>query len=380
VTTERIRPRNLGLLVALLLAVPSCTDPDPEAPGEFICRLSVSHLADLGHIEDPISITGQGAVHVSPLGENGWAVLQPGMDIVMYAHDGRYLGVMGTRGEGPLELTAPMSMAAGPGDSIWVSHRSGWLVFAADGTPAREVPTPGSRSIDGFTPSGIAFKLYAAGVLQPDGAVRASLYVRRWPRDPGAPALDPVGPGVADLDRGARVARAAYSDLVVPVTDTTFLVVGNWEGDAPAPGPPGSPGVMEWTPSSTRMWTSPGTLEAAVRVLGAPAHPYLVMRAIDEVRAGDGYWVFAGLQRVSADEQARLEEEHGGGPWRYAPLIKNRIFDGVVWKLDSSGALRGLATFDEFPDGVAGPDQFFTITEEEATGLRTVRIYAVEGC
>lgn len=369
--------RGRGCLLATALSGLTLGCGADDVIDEVGCELTADLVATLGSLDDSLSVVSGQLAQVVPMA-NGWAVLDRGGTVLRYDAAGRLLGRLGREGDGPEELRRPMTISAGPADSVWVADSQGrWVIFAPDGTPVRTV-SGGNRPIDGFTPTGVPFKLYAAGLLQSDGTVHASLYVRRWSGtdSTNADPADRVGPGTAALDRGARTGPAAAGSLVTAVSDTTFLVVGNWGPDGrPTDVMPGEAGVMRWTPSSSELWASSRSLSAAVRRFGLTPELYIIPRGIEADADGDGYWLIGGVRRVSEREMEAEEEELGGASWQSQPSFKNGVFDGAFWHLDDAGRVTGAGFVEEYPEGMAGPGHFFSIAEDDATGLRTIQVY-----
>jgi len=74
------------------------------------------------------------------------------------------------------------------------------------------------------------------------------------------------------------------------------------------------------------------------------------------------------------------EEQLAGGSWQRQPLFKDAVYRGVAWQVGQDGSVIGASTFDAYPEGLAGPDHFFTIIEDPVSGFRTVRIYRLREC
>lgn len=171
------------------------------------------------------------------------------------------------------------------------------------------------------------------------------------------------------------------ASLAVAESDTTFLVAGNWGEDGrPSGEMPGEAGVMRWTRSSWELWLPASELVAAARHLDLPSEPYLIPRAIGRTGDGSGYWVLAAVRKVSDREMREREERLGGGSWQGQPLFKEVVYRGAIWQVSRDGSVLGASAFDAYPDGLAGPDHFFSVTEHPTIGFRGVRVYRLRTC
>lgn len=74
-----------------------------------------------------------------------------GHRVLKYSPDGEHLATYGREGEGPGELNQPISLALGPGDTVWVSDFSNtrFTGYPQDGGDARSVPLPTENVIPG---------------------------------------------------------------------------------------------------------------------------------------------------------------------------------------------------------------------------------------
>ena len=74
-----------------------------------------------------------------------------GNRVLKYGPDGRHLATLGREGEGPGELSQPIALAVGPGDTVWVSDFSNGRItgFPQDGGDPRTIPFPGEGVIPG---------------------------------------------------------------------------------------------------------------------------------------------------------------------------------------------------------------------------------------
>jgi len=152
---------------------------DGNVPSCATCTLTVSHIASLGGPSDPeihrhlpdVIRDSRGYYYA---GAHGWS-----NDLILrYDSAGRYLGTLGSRGNGPGEYTMSMETFVGPGDSVFVlTWRLDVLVYAPTGTYARVFRmSPGKRPL-GMIP-GTGGAMYAAGDQRPwmvDGRLHAHI-------------------------------------------------------------------------------------------------------------------------------------------------------------------------------------------------------------
>jgi len=75
-----------------------------------------------------------------------------GHRILKYGPDGEHLATYGRQGEGPGELSQPLGMTIGPGDTIWVTDFSNTRLtgFPQDGGEPRLVPLPEGAGVPGL--------------------------------------------------------------------------------------------------------------------------------------------------------------------------------------------------------------------------------------
>jgi hypothetical protein len=110
----------------------------------------------------PGGMTGDGAGRLYLLDRTGTRILS-------YDSLGHHLGTLGRAGNGPGELAMPLTLALGPGDSIWVSDVGArrYMVYPQDGGEARSVAFP-----SGFVISGQTLAVRGGGVIQDFQALR----------------------------------------------------------------------------------------------------------------------------------------------------------------------------------------------------------------
>ncbi|MGK7311597.1 MAG: hypothetical protein ACN0LA_05105 [Candidatus Longimicrobiales bacterium M2_2A_002] len=74
-----------------------------------------------------------------------------GNRVLKYGRDGRHLATLGREGGGPGELSQPIALAVGPGDTVWVSDFSNGRItgYPQDGGDPRTIPFPGEGVIPG---------------------------------------------------------------------------------------------------------------------------------------------------------------------------------------------------------------------------------------
>lgn len=120
--------------------------------------------ADLGWTTDTVAVLGdpfaEDAYQFDQVGPGGLAsdaagnlyVLdRQGKRVLKYGPGGEHIATFGREGEGPGELSQPMGMAVGPGDTIWISDFSNTRVtgLPQDGGAPVTIPIPGENVIPG---------------------------------------------------------------------------------------------------------------------------------------------------------------------------------------------------------------------------------------
>jgi len=136
---------------------------------------------------------------------------------------------------------------------------------------------------------------------------------------------------------------------------------------------------MRFVGSSAEPWLSADSLLAGSRRFGVAVDPYMMPRVIGRIGSGSGYWLLAAVRKVSDEEMREREEQLDSSPLN-EPLFKNAVYRGVVWQVALDGSIVAASNFDDFPDGLAGPDHFYSVTEDSTSGFRGVRIYRLREC
>lgn len=82
---------------------------------------------------------------------NLYVLDRQGGRVLKYAPDGSHLATVGRQGEGPGELSQPIALSVGPGDTIWVSDfaNSRMTGFPQDGDEPRTIPFAENAGIPG---------------------------------------------------------------------------------------------------------------------------------------------------------------------------------------------------------------------------------------
>jgi hypothetical protein len=375
---------GLSTLLAWI-AIAGCDRADrqvDEAEAGLACEVGVTRVASLGSRDDPDGIRGERELQVVSLGEWGWLVLEPlATDVLRYDVDGRFGGMLGRRGRGPGELWRPMSLVHGQDGSVWVSDQQRrWTRFNPEGGLEETVVIPGPLAFDGITTEGEAFKLHLAVTMNVSGSFDSgSFFVHRWGSQ-GEP-LEPAGPGVELLRGAPRVGRAASPHLLMHVSDSTWLIVGNFDTWGPTSGFPGSPGVQRWKGRRSEVLVGPEELHAALEAAGRHrrAGYELLMRAIGPASTPHRFWVYGALKGEGM--APGLEPPAGTeGTIRTSPTVRNQMFDGVAWEVGYDGSVHRAVRLPSVPDGVVGPDTWFSIDESVETGHRPVTVHRLGPC
>ena len=162
--------RHTRALPVLVIVLAGCgTDAAPRAEAvvdtvDGVERLTYpsEHVGDLGWALDTVGVLGDAFASdayqfndVLPggLGADGegnlYVLDRQGGRVLKYGPDGQHLATLGRQGEGPGELSQPISLAVGPGDTVWVTDFSNGRItgFSQDGGDPRTVPFPEGSGI-----------------------------------------------------------------------------------------------------------------------------------------------------------------------------------------------------------------------------------------
>jgi hypothetical protein len=204
-----------------------------------------------------------------------------------------------------------------------------------------------------------------------------AFFVHRWGGD--GELLEPAGPGVEHLRGAPQVAGAASPHLLMHVADSTWLIVGNFDAWGPASEFPRSPGVQRWEGRRSEVLVGPEALRAALVAAGLHrrrAGNELLMRAIGPASAPQRFWVYGALKAEGIapglDPPAGAE-----GTLRTSPTVRNHMFDGVAWEVGHDGSVHRAVRLPSVPDGVVGPDAWFSIDDAEH---RPVTVHRLGTC
>lgn len=159
------------LVLATVLAGCGTDDAAPRAEATIDTIDGVERLTypstpagDLGWAVDTVGVLGDAFAsdayqfdNVSPGGlgadDDGslYILDRQGDRVLKYGPDGRHLATYGRQGEGPGELSQPISLAIGPADTIWVTDFSNGRItgFPQDGGAPRTVPFPDDAGVPG---------------------------------------------------------------------------------------------------------------------------------------------------------------------------------------------------------------------------------------
>lgn len=168
-----MRPRTAIPILVAFLAIAGCSG-DEGAPHltaavdtvDGIPRISypAEPAGPLGWSLDTVAILGDAFAEdvyqfdqvstgglASDLDGNLYVLDRQGGRVLKYGPDGRHRATFGRKGEGPGELSQPISLAVGPGDTAWVSDFSNSRLtgYPRDGGDPRTIPLPGEGVIPG---------------------------------------------------------------------------------------------------------------------------------------------------------------------------------------------------------------------------------------
>jgi hypothetical protein len=227
---------------------------------------------------------------------------------------------------------------------------------------------PSIFPVDGFTPSGFPVAAMES-VKEPQELFG---YVQISTRD--GDSLNVVGPGGFAASPGARKQRSGAPRRAIGMTDTVFISPGGWKTWA-----------LKWTPSLELGFVDAETIWQALDLgLGpksaADGGPIAVAKT-----QSDGFWLAGAVRRLSSDQEQALRqieaESAGTNPMafrvRYAPSIRNQVFDGVLLLVGLDGKIRGQTMIDDYPFGFADSSHVFTFREAESGEIR-IRMWRLE--
>ena len=159
---------------------------------------------------------------------NLYVLDRQGARVLKYDPDGRHLATYGRKGEGPGELSQPLGLAVGPGDTVWVTDFSNRRLtgYPQDGGEPRAVPYPDEGAIPSPT-----FAALDDGFVQsfrPLFGARGGPAGRRSFGGPGAAAEqgEPRKLPLLRLDRSAAVQDTLW-EIPEPPTDLIQIEMGD---------------------------------------------------------------------------------------------------------------------------------------------------------
>jgi hypothetical protein len=382
-SASRARWSGGSLLGAVVLSLSTFACEDPEGSRARTgalegCPVRVVAVAHLGTLEDSEGIRGEGELYVVPRAPAGWAVLEPlSTPVLRYSADGSFAGPLSRAGQGPGELSRPRSLVWSPSGELWVADAQGrWVAFDADEEPVRTVSVGLSLAMHGFEADDEVFTLHlAAHMPAEDTFGESAFFAHRW--DLAGNQLDPLGPGVDLLPEGPRVASVGSPHRLLHREGLGYLLAANFEGWGPMVSFPGAPAIHLWEGNEARVLVAE---DALVRALGFPrrrGRPEFLMHALGPTSEGDSFWAFAHLKRDGSLPGLEVPPDEGA-TLRNSPALRNRMFEGVAWRVGMDGVVECAILLPVVPDGVVGPDTFFSVGEDVATGFRDVTVWVID--
>ena len=164
--------RSVFLAGSLVAALTACGDE--PAPGLEAAVDTVGGVERFGYPAEPAGDLGWSADTVAVLGDpfaedvyqfggttpgglvsdaagNLYILDRQGDRVLKYGPEGLHLATYGREGEGPGELSQPLSMAVGPGDTVWVADFSNARItgFPQAAADPRTIPIPGEGRVPG---------------------------------------------------------------------------------------------------------------------------------------------------------------------------------------------------------------------------------------
>jgi len=331
------------------------------------CVVETRRKVTLGRLGDPISVESTVEPYIAEIPWGGWVVTEAGNDVIEYGPDGEFRRILGRRGEGPEELLRPYAVAVDPTDSTWISDRRGRAVlFGPDGLPARTVVSPALFKIEGFTESGFPFTRLTKYTPTTASGEPLFEYIQIWSREGdrwsqiGPGRFEPAALGLPSVSRVGSVQSVVEGD-------TLGIVRASWEG-----------WLTYW--SADREWVSVPA-DSVWRTLGLEGSPkaWSDGHPVTVSSDGDGgYWVLGAVRRLSVSQEEALIQRTGAPENRFyrgrSPPVRNAVYDGAIIHVSSDDAITAGTLFDEYPEGFASPNQFYTFTETEL-GLIQINIW-----
>lgn len=359
-----------ALTAAALLA--GCGTDESVDPADAVCTIAAEFQAELGHLDDPVSVVFQDDHrNVVRTLEGRWIVVGLTMPPpLLYAPDGTFEGTVGQVGDGPEEFLDPDRVVVDRTDSIWISDPGGRIVILDPrGNPARTIRSPG-YVVDGFTPSNEPFSVLVRVLEErrpgesPD--VRGAFpYVVVRSRD-----LDPkrgLGPGVEAPAAEGRTLRMTPWWGTIFVSDTVVLTrtVEDQERSW----------IDRWTPSGQDIWV---TRRDIWRALGQDGEfEPSAIRNLSLVEDGEGgYWNLATARRLTeAEDLAPLGETP-------APEEQPSEFASYLLHLSNDGRVTAVGEIPEADPYFEEPhllDEAHVVSPwvHPETGLITLRIWRI---
>lgn len=334
--TARLR-RCLLSLFGLTLAACASGDRITSA-----CVIELEHVADLGEIDDPVSITSTDFVSVAHVAGLGWVVLdrwgsaQP----LIYHTEGRFQGLLGKVGPGPMEFSRPEVVAVDPFDSLWVSDTRNLIIMDRAGVPARSIRLTGDYRADGFDSQGRPYSVRARRPPVAERGIPPLPYIVHLSRD-GVP-VDSSGPGLGtDAEPRTVVVPGRSVALLDDSTIVTTLRIVD-----------GKVWLHRWSGVESVPWVSTTDIMAALGESGP----------------------LPGVERLG---NAGVYTDGGGGIWNMAALRAGpgEEWSGRLFHLTGEGEVSGVATFEGYPLDFIDREHLASTYEDPDTGLIIIRIY-----
>lgn len=376
----------LGLagLWAVVLSTDRSATQALEIPGGApACSLHVERVAELGALEDSISLTQAANMDVAPLpAGQGWVVTDLLGDFtIAYDAYGGFRGIYLPRGDGPGEIRSPARASVDATDSLWVSSNRGRAVIRGpEGEPGRTLTAPDLLPVEGHTPTGLPYSVQAKPEMQEGRPVGAPHAVAKILNRSGE-LLFSVGP--ANELPAEEISPTSHNismtfDLAA-INDSTFYAPGSWNVDA---------WVALWTVDGAQGVVSRETVLEATEGLDESLLSPRRGRAVGmQLDSEGGLWTIGSVRRLTDEQEEQLGEDLAASMEGdltptlpnvgFHPQIRNRVHRGVLARVKPDGTVTDLELLDEHPRGFADERHFFTLHETDA-GLLRVHIWRFE--
>jgi hypothetical protein len=322
-------------------------------PGCADCRIDLTRLVTLGDPDGDGALTAYMGVYFAGA-RGGW--YSPSRDgfLIHFDNSGRFDGRIGRKGSGPGEMSRPMAVFRGPGDSLYVPDgaRQTIHVFSDAGDYGRRFSAPSAGFMAVLGDGRLAIASMEPEAPDPVQLIDGSgNVVRRFGRlGADAPMAHSRGVVVLSSSSGGGVWLGQLGQYLITKWDTTGHELLRLRREA------------DWFPIEPRSELEFGHLPP-------------VMIAMQEDSVGL-LWV---LLRIP---DRNIEKAHPGDSWKKEMSSESGMAEVVDYMLEAidpkTGRLVASRRIDEFMMiGFTGPNQIATLTDTDA-GIARATVWRFE--